>query len=267
MGDLARRAQADGLVTSTLGYGLGYDEVLLAALARGGSGNHRFAQDPDAAGAAIASEVTDLLAKSVQAASLTVTLAEPVEMLRLYNDLPAAQVAPGAVMIELGDFYFDEQRKLLMRLRVPGMAALGLAQVASLELRYVELPDLVEQVVSLPVTVNVVPGDEAAGRVPDPSVRSEVLFQEAQQSKRLASESVARGDRETARRLLEEAVATLRDAEEGAPATLRAELDREIDDVTSLGMQSVSGDASMLSKRLHESFHHHNRKRGRPEEG
>ena len=36
---------------------------------------------------------------------------------------------------------------------------------------------------SLPISVNVVPGDEAAGRVPHPSVRSEVLFQEAQDLK------------------------------------------------------------------------------------
>ena len=78
------------------------------------------------------------------------------------------------------------------------MAALGLAQVAELELRYVELPELVEQVVTLPITVNVVPGDEAAGRVPDPVVRSEVLFQEAQDDKKAASEALERGDRETA---------------------------------------------------------------------
>jgi Ca-activated chloride channel family protein len=63
------RAYGEGLVTSTLGYGHGYDETLLAAIARSGSGNHVFAQDPDAAGAAIAAEVDGLLEKVVQAAS------------------------------------------------------------------------------------------------------------------------------------------------------------------------------------------------------
>jgi Ca-activated chloride channel family protein len=72
LGGLASKAAADGIVTTTLGYGLGYDEALLAAMARGGSGSHHFAQDPDAAGALIASEVDNLLAKTVQAVSLTV---------------------------------------------------------------------------------------------------------------------------------------------------------------------------------------------------
>jgi Ca-activated chloride channel family protein len=38
--------------------------------------------------------------------------------------------------------------------------------------------------------VNVVPGDEAAQRIPDPTVHSEVLFQEAKAAKKEASEHV-----------------------------------------------------------------------------
>jgi Ca-activated chloride channel family protein len=263
LGDLARDAHGKGIVTSTLGYGLGYDETLLTALSRGGSGNHHFAENPDAAGAAIASEVTDLLAKSVQAASLTVTFSSDVEMLRLYNDLPATRIGAGAVMIELGDFYFQERRKLLMKFKVPAMTALGLAQIATLELRYVELPSLIEQVVSLPVTVNVVPGDEAAGRVADATVVTEVLFQEAQESKRLASEAMERGDRGTARRLLEQAVRTLDDAVEAAPPALREEVDREASDVRFMGEQTILGDAGYVSKMTRASYHQQNRKRGR----
>ncbi len=48
LGGLASNSAADGIVTTTLGYGLGY-EALLSAMARGGSGSHYFAQDPDAA--------------------------------------------------------------------------------------------------------------------------------------------------------------------------------------------------------------------------
>jgi Ca-activated chloride channel homolog len=156
-----------------------------------------------------------------------------------------------------------EQRKLLMRFRVPAMAALGLAQIATLELRYVELPSLVEQVILLPVAVNVVPGDQAAGRVPDPVVHTEVLFQEAQQSKRLASEALERGDRQAAKTLLDEAVAKLRSAGGAAPAALRAELEREADEVGSMAEQAVTGDANFASKMTRESYHRQNRKRGR----
>src|SRR3712207_7950376 len=43
-------------------------------------------------------------------------------------------------------------------------------------------------------SVNVVPGDEVAGRVPNPVVRTEVAFQQAQRAKRLASEALLDGD-------------------------------------------------------------------------
>lgn len=263
LGDLARQAHGKGIVTSTLGYGLGYDETLLSAITRGGSGNHHFAENPDSAGAAIASEVTDLLAKSIQAASLTVHFSESVELLRLYNDLPSTQIGPGQVMIELGDFYFEEERKLLMRFKVPAMAALGLAQIASLELRYVELPSVVEHVVSLPLSVNVVPGDEAAGRIPDASVRTEVLFQEAQESKRLASVALERGDRDEAHKLLKQAAETLGGAVAAAPTALRVELEREAEELKYMGEQSMTGDTNWTSKTTRESFHRQNRKRGR----
>ena len=143
------------------------------------------------------------------------------------------------------------------------MAALGLTQIATLELRYVELPTLMEHVVSLPVHVNVVPGDEAAGRVPDATVVTEVLFQEAQESKRRASEALERGDRRTAQRLLEEAVKTLDAAGEAAPAPLREELSLEMDEMRHMGHQTLVGDASYMSKVTRESYHRQNRKRGR----
>ena len=38
-----------GVVTSTLGWGLGYDERLMSAIARGGTGNELFAEESDTA--------------------------------------------------------------------------------------------------------------------------------------------------------------------------------------------------------------------------
>ena len=167
---------------------------MLSAIARSGSGNHVFADNPDAAGAAIAGEVDGLLNKVVQALSLTVKFEPSVEFLRLYNDLPATQIGDGQVMIELGDLYCRGEPQGAPQVQGPGDGRLGLARIATLELAYVELPGLVEHVAALPITVNVVPGDEAAGRIPHPTVQSEVLFQEAQDVKRQASEAFERGE-------------------------------------------------------------------------
>jgi len=260
---IASGVSAERIVTSTLGYGLGYDETALSALARGGSGNHHFAEDPDTAGAAIAAEAGELLSKSVQAASLLITMEPAVALVQIYNDLPSTQVAAGKVMVEIGDFYSNERRKLLLKFGVPAMSALGLAQIATLELRYVELPGLVEQVVTLPVQVNVVPGDEAAGRVADPTVRTEVLFQEAQQVKKQASEALERGDRDAAVELLAGAEGVLGSAMMAAPEAMRDDVLRESQDIGMMKDRASWDDTSRLSKDTRASFHERNRKRGR----
>ena len=126
------------------------------------------------------------------------------QSVHLYNDLPA-QAVDGGVMVELGDLWAGEERKLLLGLGVPAIAALGLAQIATLELRYVTLPELSEQTVTLPISVNVVPGDQAAGRIADPRVRTELLFQQAQDAKRRAADAIARGDHREAMAVLGEA--------------------------------------------------------------
>ncbi|MFW6773190.1 vWA domain-containing protein [Nocardioides sp. CPCC 205120] len=260
---ITAKAYADGVVTSTLGYGRGYDETLLAAIARAGSGNHVFAADPDAAGAAIAGEVDGLLDKVVQALALTVRFAPAVRFLRLFNDLPAQQIGAGEVMIELGDLFAEEGRKVLLKLGVPAMAKLGLAKVATLELAYVELPGLVEHVASLPITVNVVPGDEAAGRVAHPTVSSEVLFQEAQDMKRQASEAFERGDLDAGQRLLGETTSRLRRALDVSPEAVKPEIRAELDDVNCMDQMTRDVGAAHMSKVSRDSYHQMNRKRGR----
>ncbi|RPA06160.1 VWA domain-containing protein [Gordonia sp. OPL2] len=260
---ITAKAAADGIVTSTLGYGRGYDETLLSAMARSGNGNHVFADDPDAAGAAIAGEVEGLLSKSAQAVTLTVRYVPQVQELSLYNDLPAHQTADGEVMIELGDLYALEERKLLLRMKVDGLAALGLTQIASLELRYVETATLTEHTVALPISVNVVPGDELGPRVPNPTVQSERLYQEGQAAKLEASQAYESGDLATGQSRLRASHERLRSAAMCASPDDRAVIDRELEMIEELGIQAPLAGAAYASKATRDSYHLGNRKRGR----
>lgn len=257
------QAYAQGVVTSTLGYGRGYDETLLSAIARSGSGNHTFADNPDSAGTAIASEVDGLLNKAVQGLSLAVRFEPSVQLLRLYNDLPAHQIGDGLIMIELGDLFAQESRKVLLKFKVPGMAQLGLAHIATLELSYVELPGLVETTASLPISVNVVPGDEAAGRVPHPTVHSEVLFQEAQDAKRQASEAFERDELARGKKLLGESRARLTQSLDVAPELLKPEILAELSEVDRMDAIAQDMGTAYMSKLSRDSYHRGNRKRGR----
>ena len=249
---LASEVRAQSVTTSTLGYGLGYDELLMSAIARGGSGNALFAEEPDTAIALIAGEVEGLLSETAQAASLMIRFSEHVRAVRVVNDLPTTATGEG-VVAELGSFYADETRKLLLVFEVPALAALGLAEVATLEFTYVELPALKQHTVSVPLHVNVVPGDQAAGRVPDPAVRTEVLYQSVQQAKRRVSEYLGTGDVDSAVADIHAAQAVVQEAlSSGLSAPLAADFAEEAKsleymlDQTNLGMTARAAKYSTM---------------------
>lgn len=255
----ARRA---GVTASTVGLGLGYDEELMAAVARGGAGNAHFAEEPDAAGAALASEVDGLLDQVVQAASLTVRPTGAVEAVHLFNDLPAAAIDSG-FMVELGDFYSGEERELLLTIDVPAMAGLGLEQVCELELQWVDIATLDSHTVTIPVHVNVVPGDQAAGRVPNATVRTELAFQAAQRSKREAADALRRGDVEAASAAYDDAGRTLRAFASEAAPSMASEIAAEADLLLDLSERARFEDSNRMSKFTEADRNLKERKRGR----
>lgn len=222
---LAASALEHAVSTSTIGIGTDYDDALLLALSRGGAGNHAFAEHADAAAAALGAELDGLLSKTVQAANLLIAPTDDVATVTLHHRGLRAQQVAGGALVELGDFYAGEERKVLVTVEVPAAAALGLAQVASLTLQYVELPALVQRTVTVPVVVNVVPGDEAAGRVPRPAVVRERLLQDAQQAKRQSRDHLRTGDAAAAREVLAGATARI----SADPPLIDDELQGELD--------------------------------------
>lgn len=247
LGSIAAGGREQGVTTSALGYGLGYDESVMSALAREGLGNELFAEEPDTAAQLIVGEVDDLLDLVAQAASVLIRPSERVRAVRLLNDLPSS-TGPGGVRAELGGFYAGERRKLLVVLEIPAIPALGLAEVAALEFTWVELPAVKEHTVTVPVHVNVVPGDEAAGRIPDAVVRTEVAYLRTQQAKRRASAHLSQGDTAAALREIGDARALNTAARAQAPAELAADLDEEAEALDYLQREIEGGAISRAAK-------------------
>jgi Ca-activated chloride channel homolog len=259
---VAADAYAHRVTTSTLGFGLGYDERIMSAIARGGSGNEHFAEEPDTAMALIAGEVEGLLAQTAQAASLHVRLTSAVKGVLVVNELPSNTVDDG-VLIELGSFYAEETRKLVLTFDIPAIAALGLTEVATLTFTYVELPALLQHTVTVPVHVNVVPGDQAAGRVPDPVVRTELIYLRAQQAKRRASSHLSSGDTDAALREIQQAQREIAEAQVSAPEALVADLAEEAEALSYLAQETETGSSFRAAKWASASSTAHLQKRGR----
>ena len=103
---------------------------------------------------------------------------DEVKVLGVLNDAPAVSV-PGGLQIQLGDTYAEETRRLVFELFVPELAALGVCTVAHAVVRYVGVGagpgGIAAHQQTLPISVNLVGADEAAGTAADAQVSEEVI--------------------------------------------------------------------------------------------
>ena len=267
--DVSTKSAADKVTTSTIGLGTGYDETILEALAQGGGGAHRFAGTIDEAVGAIAAEVDDLLDKTIVNAVLRLT---PTDAMKSTPAIEVLQRLPywkdgETYVVQLGDLYSGENRRFVMKLEVPGIASLGLCKIADITIEYLDLAARQEISVTMPVNVNVVPGDVAAGRIPDPIVRAERLILEAQTAKSLAVEELRDGKIKEASGRLRGTAATLRREASLIPVTdeRSAEsmsiIQAEAAEIETLANTAEEQDIFYSSKRMTESYSRKTRSR------
>ena len=260
--EVSTKSAQDKVTTSTIGLGTGYDETILEALAQGGGGAHRFAGTIDEAVGAIVAEVDDLLDKSIVNAVLRLTPAAAMKrapLIRVVQRLPHWMDGTTYV-VQLGDLFSGENRRFVIDIDVPEIASLGLCKVADITIEYLNLADRQEISVTMPVNVNVVPGDVAAGRVADPIVRAERLILEAQDAKSLATQELLTGKIKEACGRLKGTAANLRREASLIPvvderSAESLELIRaEADEIENLAKTAEESEIAYSSKRMTESY-------------
>lgn len=266
LGSVAAQARTEGITTTTIGIGQGYDEVLLAEVATQGSGSHRFAFTDDDAIAVVSEEAGDLLSKSILNAVARIRPSDPamVDRVGTLHDVPRWIEADADglkhLVVPLGDLYAGEERQLLLHFPVPTLASLGLYELAQVSIEYVAMPDLLQQVVTWPVMVNVVPGDEAAGRVPNPTVTSARLLAETTKVKREASQALYEGDVDKAVGLMQAQATSVSDFLAGIDdssletAPIRERLVEEVEQLQRLATGAQERDRMLAMKSMAEDI-------------
>jgi len=267
--EVSTKSATEKVTTSTIGLGNGYDETILEALAQGGGGAHRFAGSIDEAVGAIAAEVDDLLDKTIVNAVLRVTPTDAMSgspAIEIVQRLPYWKDGETFV-VQLGDLYSGENRRFVIDLDVPGIASLGLCKIADITIEYLDLAQRQEISVTMPVNVNVVPGDVAAGRIADPIVRAERLILEAQTAKSLAVDELLNGKIKEASTRLKGAASSLRREASLIPVTDErsaeslAIIKAEADEIDVLAQTAEDQDVMYSSKRMTESYSRKTRSR------
>lgn len=156
---------------------------------------------------------------------------DQVRLVGILNDTPAVPV-PGGLQVQLGDAYGEESRRIVFRLHVPVLAALGAARIADVVLRYVTVGDV-------------------GGAAPDHGA--------ARHERGL----VRRGGFETAQKLLKEAAGELRRT---APGSARVdELMEQVSELERFGdsIGSTGYDPTFTKKMLYSQRKSQNRRRKR----
>lgn len=242
-----------GISTTTVGFGDGFDEHLMTAIADSGGGSGHFAQSPDDAPGIFAEEFDDLATLVAQNLSVEVRPSDEVEVIEVLNAYPAT-VVTGGVQVQLGDAFAGHNARVVLRLRVPAIAQLGLATIGEVVVRWVAVGEQVaEHTVTQPLVVNAVSADDASEGLPNARVIEEVVVLTAGRATEQARDLAERGDLDGAKGLLDMSLARLREVSSKHPAAdqLRQSIARL--EVSSDSMASASYGPAEAKRMLYES--------------
>ncbi|MEX2527865.1 MAG: VWA domain-containing protein [Gemmatimonadota bacterium] len=127
LAELCREAAVGGITTTTIGFGEGFDEDLLRAMADAGGGATYYVENPDQAPGIFEEELLGLMSLGAQNVVVEITPEAGAPMPTLRHDYPT-QRQGSTVRVRLGDLYAREPRDLLLDFQLPG-DFLGRAEV------------------------------------------------------------------------------------------------------------------------------------------
>jgi Ca-activated chloride channel family protein len=208
-----------GISTTTLGFGSGFDEHLLASMAEAGGGNFQYIAEVGQLPGFFERELGEMLAASVLDFSLDV-IAPPTVRIELLSALPHEQTGE-RLTISAGDLGFSEEIELLIRLTSDG-GRVGAHQTIEVRSRWFSAESDALHHGNFLLDLDRVPGDSVGSTPTDATVDAAYLRWLAAVDRRTAMELDRSGDHDQARTVLQSSMSRMA----AAPASfeLREEL-------------------------------------------
>ncbi|MFT3766993.1 MAG: VWA domain-containing protein [Minicystis sp.] len=221
----ARQKAEEGVVTTTLGFGTGFNEDLLIGMARAAEGNFYFIQTPDDVAQVFKIELEGLSSVVGQNLVVTVSPSDPVEHGYVLNSYRIAE-REKELDVMLGDVYAVEDRVLVVQLLVRPKAE-GKVEVARIAYTFQAVVDGAIKDIKgeMLVTADAVAGDQAAAAPQDLAVVGDASRIETARTKDEAVALADKGDSTSAAKKLREMAEALR----SGPLAGQFEFAEEID--------------------------------------
>lgn len=195
-----------GISTTTLGFGAGFDEQLLAAMAEAGGGNFAYIAGVDQLPRFFERELGEMLSATVL--SFTAEFAVPDTMqIELLSALPHERDG-SKLTISGGDLVFEEELELLLRITSNG-GQVGAHESIDFRARWFGAESDAPHYVRFLLDLQRVPGDAVASAGTDEVVDAAYLRWQAAVDRRTAMELDRAGNHEQARSLLQASVARM----------------------------------------------------------
>ena len=195
---LCRSAAGNGVTTTTIGFGIGFREELLQAMADAGGGATYYIEESDQAHGVFEEELEGLLSVCAQNLAVTLEPTEGNEFVQVWHEYPSKAEGDRLTMT-IGDLYAREPRNVLAEfLLKPAEDGQEEAEVEVATFTvtadvFTPEGNLEKQTVTLPVMLSPVEG----GYV-EPIVRKELLHLEAARTRKEVLEDWKRGEYDTA---------------------------------------------------------------------
>lgn len=134
LGRLGEVAGRQGISISTIGLGLGYNEDLMAQIARRSDGNHAFAQASSDLATIFNHELGDILSVVAQDVEVEIIFDNGVKPIRsLHRD---ATIHGEKVKLKLNQLYAKQEKFFLMEVKVPKTRHGAKRELAKVDVRY-----------------------------------------------------------------------------------------------------------------------------------
>ncbi len=258
---LTRSAAESGISTTTIGFGSGYDEDLLKAMADAGRGSTYYIEKTDQASGVFAEELEGLLSIAAQNIRVGVRPGKDADFVRVVHEYPSHS-ENDVLTVEVGDLYAREPRRLLMEFLLrPESPDAKEAEVAEITIAAHVLTEgggVELHTIDMPITLT----PEEGGRA-DPTVRREVLLLAAAQAREDAIEAQRRGDYSSGTASLRAAITRLREAAPGD-----AVLTEELNDMQAISErfaqeQVAESDIKYMKQRSYDTSRSRDSSKGR----
>lgn len=133
---LGRELASEGITVSTIGLGTGYNEDLMAGLAKSADGGHVFVQESADLAAFLASEFDDVAGTVGQEAEIIIKVKDGVRPVRSLGR--EARIEGDRIAYRVGALYGGVEQVLLAEVEIAAASRLGEATVADVEVAYID---------------------------------------------------------------------------------------------------------------------------------